>query len=333
MKKNLILFAIALCIGHVVRAQQSKIFMPWFETINMKSDFKLSSTHLLKSYIENAGRYSVVLQSADDSVIKSLDQMDIITERAKVKSAQYFVIGTLNRLGENVIVNLSMYETSTGKKIWSDMMKAQSPDDLDPILKRIGKNIGTPESAKADDDIYSVTNTEEQALAQKQSINSFGIGLGGVAFLYPGQIQMTNFQLGWSYDARQFIFDINPSVSFNPNGSYIWGLSLEILKPLTSQANSFYYGGGLSMSNSNLALESNASTSYNGAGLSAMIGAGYVFQRSSSASLRVSINYVQSFYDLKSSYTSQPTYGKTPYQDNKGLSGGILLRLEILLRK
>jgi TolB-like protein len=341
MCKNTLRFTLLLSLSLLcffnINAQQTKVYLPLLETINLKKDFQYSSTRLLKNYIESANKYQVIMQDANDSSVNYNNQNASIIAKAREIKAMYYIIGSLNRLGENVIVNINLFETETGKKVWFDQLKAMSPDDLDPILQRIGQNIGTENKATTADDIYSVTNQETQQLKQKESNNNFGIGLCAMPLLMHGfdlnnSAQLSGLSLAWSFDARDYIFDIKPSWCFNSNYD-MFSLALEMNKPLSKKSNTAFVGGGASMSRTSFEFsENNSSSMGSGYGIMLLAGGGYIFNRTSSVSVRLSANLMQGFYDVKG---TEYNYSSSNYrsQKNFGLSTGILMRLEILFRR
>lgn len=96
---------------------------------------------------------------------------------AQQTNAQYYILISLNRLGETVIVSISMYKATTNEKVWWDKMKASSPDDLDPILERLAKNVGTHNKASVPVSIYGVTKYESKELRKIEHNSSFGLSL------------------------------------------------------------------------------------------------------------------------------------------------------------
>jgi hypothetical protein len=316
---------------------QKKVFMPWFETINLKADFKVSTTKLLKGYMENTGKYQVVNQSANDTIVYNMDELETAKTAAKDKGAQYLVMGTLNRLGEMVIVNIQMFDVNTGTKVWFDQLKALTPDDLDPILQRVGQNIGSEFKATTTDDIYSVTNQETQELKKKESNNSFGIGINGITLMgnQSSSSPLAGISLNWSFDARDYIFDIKPFWTANKERNLI-GISLEMNKPFHSKGNTPFLGGGVSFSRTDVTplpdYSGVSNISSSGYGLMLIAGGGYIFNRTGSTSVRVSANYMQGFYDVTTgsnyNYISSSSYSR-----NDGYTYGILFRVEILFRR
>jgi hypothetical protein len=328
MKKIAITLGLIIGMIHLLQAQSNKVFLPYLEAINIKKEFQISSTKLLKNYIDLANKFQVVMDGNKDTLFDSEKSMAEIKSKAQQLDAAYFIKGSLNRIGENVIINVSMFETATGNKIWFDQLKAMTPEDLDPIMQRIGNSIGTQTKATSVDDIYSVTNQETAALNQKQTNNSFGGGIGGIVALNNYPLLLTTMSLGWYFDSRNFIFDIRPTWGFDNSDNHMFNIALEMFKPHTSNSNSLYYGGGVSYSTSsiNVGYSNNQSYLLSGSGINISAGGGYLFNRTSSVSMRVGGNLFYGIHDIK--YT---TPNNVPVREASPF--GIELKVEILFKR
>ncbi len=322
-KPLLRIFAAALfCLCSNLSFAQSKMYIPLFETINLKKDFQIMAPKLLKSYLEDNARYKVILPLAGDSQSGSWEEFEVIRKRAQELNAQFFTLGTLTRLGENVIVDVKMYETSTGNKTWNDKLKAVGPDDLDPIMQKIAAAIGTANKATTDGDIYNVTNYESKELKKKEANFSLGASIGGIVFMnnIPGQ-RMAGYSLVGSYDTRQLILDLRGSYNFGEQASF-YNFSLEVLKPLREKSNTAFFGGGMFIGGTTVDGTSYDSWGYpytqsvSTSGLGLMAGGGYIFNRTSSVQLRLSGNIIQTFYTVAG---TSPT--------------GVIVKMEILFRR
>ena len=114
LMKNLIsLFAFLLISTQVIFAQE-KIYMPLFEAINLKKDFQYSTSHLLKIYINNENKYELILPLNDSTFHK--ETKDQAIAKAKEMKIPHVLVGELNKLGNAVIVSVSMFKTETGEK-------------------------------------------------------------------------------------------------------------------------------------------------------------------------------------------------------------------------
>jgi hypothetical protein len=294
MKKKFYLMIFSLiglisCID--AQAQQKKVFLPYFEAINIKKDYQISATKLLRNYIELENKYQVVMSESKDTLFDADQPLAALKNKAMEMGADYFLKGSLNRIGESVIVNVTLIETATGNKIWFDQLKAMGPEDLDPIMQRIAKALGTDKKAANDNDIYAVTNNETAGLKQKQTNNSFGVGIGGMQILTPGSMQLTNLSAIWNFDARNFIMGIRTSLALNTRTDYyMFHLGLEMYRPHTTKSNTLFYGGGVGYSATDLG--------GSGSGMSLNAGGGYLINRNSAASFQLGLNYFYSLFLL-----------------------------------
>lgn len=280
-------------------SSQEKVYLSYLEVINMNSGFQYSSTRLLKTYMEEKNRFNVVLIQGNDSTLMPAESFDQTKARAQSYGANFFVMGELNRIGETVIVSISMYNTNDGNKIWSDKLKAQSPEDIDPIMQKIGFNIGTENNAASNGDIYSVTNYESKELRKIEATNNFGLSLGGafpLTSLYP--TTLSGIGLFWSYDARDIIMELKAQ-GYWAEQKNILAASIEAYYPIAPKKNTFMLGGGLGFSGVNDNSITNFSSDNNGNGLMVIVGGGYVFNRNSTVQLRASANAFAALYKVK----------------------------------
>jgi len=328
MKKITLTLGLIIGMISLLQAQVPKVFLPYLEAINIKKDFQISSSKLLKNYIDLANAYQVVMDPNKDTLFDSERSIEEIKNKAIQLNAKYFIKGSLNRIGENVIVNVSLFETESGSKIWFDQMKAMSPEDLDPIMQRMANALGTKEKATTTEDIYSVTNNESEALKQKQTNNSFGIALGGIQAFNSYNLLLTTASIGWYFDARNYIFDIRPTIGFDNSDDHMFNIAIEMFKPHTTNPNSFYYGGGLSFSTSDVHTNKDLNKpAFSGTGININAGGGYLLNRTSAVSLRIGANLFYGFHDI--TYYEEST--KNTLRDTSPF--GIEFKAEILFRR
>lgn len=292
-----------VCSCAILSFGQELIFIPNLDPIGLKKDFQFSVTHLLKTYIEDTKRYRVIIPLRNDSNAITANQEERAIEYAKSVNAKYYLLGTLTRLGETVIVRISLYETASTNVIWSDRLKASSPEDLDPIMQRIATNLGTPNTVSANQDINSVTKFESNDLKKENSPYFFG---GGIGLFVPFN-QITNEPasgLGgtWSYDAQNIILDINGSYYFNQTIEIYW-LAFDVLYPFNNTNKSFFAKGGLALGGTTAdRIQTSVNYNYNysvpnsSGGILLNAGVGYLFNRKATAQLRFSGNLIHGFY-------------------------------------
>jgi hypothetical protein len=335
MKKkfNLMVFSLIGLISCIAaQTPQKKVFLPYFEAINIKKDYQISTTKLIRNYIETENRYQVMMLEGKDTLFDADQPLAVLKGKAMEMGADYYLKGSLNRIGESVIVNVTLIETATGNKVWFDQLKAMGPEDLDPIMQRIAKALGTDEKAANDNDIYAVTNNESVQLKQKQTNNSFGLSLGGIQMLMPNTLQATMIGVGWYFDARNVIVDIRPSISTNPSKLFMFNVALDLFRPHTTKSNTFFYGGGASFSYTDITMSDNISSyEVDGTGLSFSLGGGYLLNRNAGASVRIGAYAFYALYDLEGSTWSSFGFGSKQLTESSPL--GIEIRAEIMFNQ
>lgn len=299
MKQKCLILAIFVFASFQIFAQE-KVFMPFFEVINMHQDYQYSSSKLFKTYVQKYNKYQIILPDRFDS-LAATEPFDVVKQKASDLNCPYFIQGELNRTGEIVVITISMYKTKDGKLEWQSLLKAKSPDDIDPIMEKMAENLGT--STPIRDDIYSVTNYDAQELNKKDANRSFGITIGG-GYTFINDIDK-NFPAGFgimgSYDTRNVIFNLKGELYFSDVNIYFF--SIDALYPFSQRNNSPFVSGGMGYGGIRIEKESldysgsfNNTESYSDSGLFLFGGLGYLLNRNSDVSLRFSGNfYVPSF--------------------------------------
>ena len=293
------LFLIALLAVSTSLSAQQKVYLPYLEVINMHHDYQYTLSKLLKTYTDDRGTYTMILPPKPDSLYP-LESMEETRAKAKELGAAYFMKGEVNRINQKAIVNVSLYETESGKQVWSDILKALDPDDLDPIMQKVARNMGTENKANEDGDIYSVTEHDSRQLKKIDATYGFGITLGGAYTDIP--VVSKNFQAGFgfvaSYDVRKFILDIKGEAFLSPGIKNLYYFSFEGYHPLSDKSNSAFLGGGLGYSGMNYYPNNSGYDWEAGGGLLLNAGGGYYIGRNSTVGLRITGKAFVGLYDV-----------------------------------
>jgi hypothetical protein len=197
---------------------QEKIYFPYFEMINVENaaGIQLSTSKLLKTYIEESHNYIILLPKNDFQQVYPREDFLESVENARQLGAKYFLAGEINNIGKLAILSLSLYEVSSGNRVWSDLIKGLPLDDYDPVLSRVGRNFKTSVKAGDDADLYDVTAFEEQRemkLLNFQSNHFVGLGLGGSYLMY--ESMNTRIEVDFYYDISSVILYIDFEYSSN----------------------------------------------------------------------------------------------------------------------
>ena len=131
--------------------------------------------------------------------------------------------------------------------IWTDRLKAANPDDFDPIIQRVARNIGTREKATSDQDIYNVTENETK-LPKRKKVNSyFGIGIGGMVPLSPVVEMTPGVNLFGMYDTQTLLIGLDANFwGMGTDNRYSYAdIGISIHYPFGRKFIAPYIGGGL----------------------------------------------------------------------------------------
>jgi TolB-like protein len=294
MKRLLLFISYVLFVVLQINAQE-RVYMPFFEVMNMHPDYQYSTSKLFKTYVENNNKYQIIIPARFDTLSLN-ESFDQIKQTASELNCSYFIQGELNRFGDIVIITISMYNTSDGQKIWHNISKAMTPDDIDPILEKMSGNLSNNNST-SEGDIYNVTNYESKELNKIGANKFFGVTIGG-GYSFISNVSK-NFPAGigivGSYDLRNVIFNLKAEAFFSDITIYY--LNIDAIYPLSTAKSSAFLSaamgyGGIGIKNDN------STTPYSDGGLFIFAGGGYVFNRNSNVSLRLSGSIYTPFFKV-----------------------------------
>ena len=322
MKSLIKHIAILAAIFTVSSFAAEKVYMAPIGTTNIHSDYGIAAMKLMKTYIEDDGRFILIEGSDQDSV--TIEKQETVKNKAVAKGCSKYIIAEFTRLGENVILSFKLYSTSQDAPIWTDRLKAANPDDFDPIIQRVARNIGTKEKATTDQDIYNVTENETK-LPKRKKVNSyFGVGLGGMVPLSPEVDVAPGFVLFGMYDTQVLLVGLDANFwGIGDDALYDYAdLGISIYYPFGRKFIAPYIGGGMNLSTVSFNNEVThpqtsrdydynidsykTSTkkvsdtySYESSGIGVFGGAGVMFNRASSIALFLELKYFVNFYKLE----------------------------------
>lgn len=295
MKKPALFLAMVFLIFNNLHAQE-KIYMPYFEVINMHPDYQNSATHLLKTYLESGNKMELILPDKDTLYYK--ESKDQAIAKAKSLNIGHVLIGELNRIGETVVISASIYKVENGEKEWNTIQKALSPDDIDPIMQKLADNLNNQNSLNNPDNIYNVTDYNSRQLNKITANTYWGLEIGGGAtFINVGNKFPAGFGIVYSGDLRSIIFDLKGSMYFSDVNLY--NLNVQINYPLINKISSPFIGGGLGYGYTTIKKDNlYISDYYSGNGLTLYAGGGYIINRTSNINLRLNANLFFSMYEV-----------------------------------
>jgi len=103
----------------------------------------------------------------------------------------------LNPLGEKIIIQYLLVETSTGKNILSEQASAINLEDLDAVLQRVALSVAKHTPFSANVEVGNVVGQETIEPSSRASRFNFGVGFG---YLFPTD--------GYDDDDKSFTFNL-----------------------------------------------------------------------------------------------------------------------------
>ncbi|MCK9183547.1 MAG: outer membrane beta-barrel protein [Fibrobacteraceae bacterium] len=293
-----------------------KVYMSFYELTNIHSDYQFASAKIFQRYAEQDGRYEITIPAQVDSLVHQPSK-DSVQQLAIAKGCSKYILGDMTRLGETVIITLSLYDTKTGEKVWTDAMKATGPDDLDPILERMAKNLGTKKEAANNATITSVTQKESAPLRQKRTNNSFGVGISGLLQTTdPGPLFLPGLEVFWLYDARNLLVQTEGSFNQatidddNDKEMVLLAFGISAYYPFSETDFTPYLGGGISYSSVEIGSDDDYDNDdeENKNGILFRVGGGLMLNRTSTVSIRLRLEYVIATYTVDKYLANGPQF-------------------------
>jgi len=296
------LLAATLALAASIYAAE-RVYLAPFNMIGLNEDFATAAEKLMNAYIEDNGRYVLVNHAENDSVMAG--DRETANKMAVQKNCTKFITAEFTRLGENVITSFKLYDVNNESPVWSDRLKARNPDDFDPIIQRVARNIGSKKKATDDSDIYSVTEQETKNPKKKGVSSYWGAKIMGALPLNPSEAKM-DAGLGFFvlYDARDLLFGLDwtsSNLGEDKSKTTLVDLSLSVYYPFLTTNITPYAGGGLAYSwRSNYVLDRYYDSSeQTKSGLSLDLGGGVIFNRASRVMFMAQVTYFIDFFETE----------------------------------
>ena len=298
-----------------------RVYMAPFSMVGLNEDFGVAAEKLMNAYIDDNGRFVLINYAEDDSV--KVGDRESANNIAIKKNCTKFIMAEFTRLGENVITAFKLYDINNEAPVWSDRLKAKNPDDFDPIIQRVAKNIGTKRKATNDDDIYTVTEQETKNPKKKGVTSYWGGKIVGSLPLNPSDAKVdAGLGLFVLYDARDLLFGFDwtmTNLGEDSDKHTLIDLTLSAFYPFTTSNITPYAGGGLSYSwrttRYNSFYDNNdryhSSKDYKTNGLSMQIGGGVLFNRASRVMFIAQAQYFFDFFESSFIKEQKDTAGNT----------------------
>lgn len=185
--KTLIYFLVSVCLYPNLFAQdtlqKTTVVLPIISN-GIDEVSVQTAESILRMELTNQKNINLISEKKSLAAIGNEDCTD--EECAKVigekLNAEQVLICKLNPLGEKLIVQYNLVQTSTGKNILSERATATSLEDLDAVMKRVAISVANHSPFNTNQEVGNIVGQETiESLRQKARYN-FGVGFG---YLFP----------------------------------------------------------------------------------------------------------------------------------------------------
>lgn len=212
MKKGLILCLICLTPALIFAA---KVGVLHLKAVGVDPGTAEVVSGLLAGELSNVG-YQVLNPDAMDAAVGerlTCYETGCAAEAGSAAGVEQVIFGSVSRLGEKHIVQLSVVSVSTREVIWSGSLSAKTTEDLDIVAKRLAKSIAEGKKPEETVEVGIVTKEEEKEPGRRKAFfvtgGKFGTllpmgGYGGSGALMFGALafwyEIPNMAVELSYD-------------------------------------------------------------------------------------------------------------------------------------
>jgi hypothetical protein len=223
--------------------------------------------------------------------------------KAKVEKVIY---GSVSKLGEKYIVQVSVVNVSTQEVIWSGSLAAATAEDLDTVAERLAKSIHQGKKAGETVEVGMVTEEEAKEPKRRQTFGTTGIKAGMLLPVggYGESGQMFHVGALYWYETPNLVAELAAYTAFSGNLD-VGGTATEAVAPeisilymLSRSDISPYIGGGVGFGILSLNPETgfNPSAAY---GMAVNGGGGIVFFRTYDIRILLDIRYRLNMADVE----------------------------------
>lgn len=177
---------------------QDRIAILPFRSIGVEAASAETAHLLLRQEVQKTARYRLV---SDNQIRQALDSavcvdLDCAIQIGRQVEAEKVVFGSLNKLGEKIILEYTLADVASEQVLVSDNMTALYLEELDQVIKRVAISIATHTPVEKTAEVGLITDQESRKPASRKAQSSFGIAFG---YLYP--------ENGYDGEQRIFVLD------------------------------------------------------------------------------------------------------------------------------
>ncbi|MCK4306941.1 hypothetical protein KAW50_01795 [candidate division WOR-3 bacterium] len=189
-----------------------------FEAVGIEKDLVTTISDLLRLELSECDKYKVIDKGTmidtlgEDLVVSSMDKA---VEYSDSLGASLVVIGHMSKLGNKIIISVSLINKWEKERIYTDKLTSSSVEDLEIVVKRLATSLCEMKKAKESVTVETVTEEEATPRRRRESYHTVGLLVG---YLFPmGGSYGKKTEGNWYEDTR-----LSGDVRRMPGGSGVY---------------------------------------------------------------------------------------------------------------
>jgi hypothetical protein len=253
IRSAVVLFCLLAWSTPAVAADPSRTLVLPFRTIGVSDTTAAVVADLLRGDLERHGVQVISAAHLGSGVTTgdcACDDVECAAAAAKRVSATQVVYGSMSRLGGKVIVGIRALRTGDTKPFYFDQLTANSVDDLDAVMRRIGDTLaaGQANAERATiDNVTAAETTEPRRRASRAGASVRAGFMFPVADSYSGVDRLTSLRLAFKYETANHFIETTPLLGLAWRGSTVEWTALDVFAARILSKADFapYLGAGL----------------------------------------------------------------------------------------
>jgi len=198
MKSLSVSIALLLFFTSLIIAQDNsvqKLVIVPVNSIGIEPVYVQTAESILRMELKRISAYDIISERRTKEVMEEdyCDDSECAIEIGNALNADQVLLCNLNALGEKIIVQYSLLELPSGRRLVADQTTALNVEDLEAVMKRVAVSVVTKQSFNKNVEVGSVVGKESVESLRRAARYNFGIGFG---YLFPSH--------GYDNDNRSF---------------------------------------------------------------------------------------------------------------------------------
>ena len=229
MKRILLVAAALVLFSQTVAQAKDKIVVLPLRSIGVEETSTQTAYMLLRQEIGKLGKHELVSDALVRETVDPTPCADVAcaADIGRELNAAEVVFGSLNKLGEKIIVQYTLVDVATRKASLTDNITAMSVEDLETVMKRIAKSIAKRQPVAKTAEVGAITEKEALEPRGRRTRRGFGTRFG---YLFPtngynGDDQVFAIDFLTMYEAKDFMVNgllgIRKGIALNIGATYL----------------------------------------------------------------------------------------------------------------